>query len=134
MTIPTENPQASSEKVPGFRPAFTGFFLTAYILWVLIVLGWIAFQPDLGGPFFSLAKPFPLNILFDTLGLFILLNAGIASLAASTTAHSLEWFALFGLALATYQALLGGVETGLGALLFSVLALTFALALQGSTR
>jgi hypothetical protein len=134
MSLPTQDSQTSPERHSSFKPAFTGFFLVAYILWALFVLGWSVIQPNLGGPFFSLAKPFPLNILFDTLGLFILLNAVIVCLAASTLTKSLEWFALFGLGLAAYQVLLGGVEVGLGTLLLCVLALTFALVLQGNTR
>jgi hypothetical protein len=133
MTYPTEDSETTPRENAGFQPAFTGFFLVAFILWALFLLGWTVIQPGLGGPFFGPAKPFPLKTLLDTLGLFILLNAGLLCLAASTLAKSLEWFALFGLGLAVYQMLLGGVEVGLGTLLFSVLSLTFALALQGKT-
>jgi hypothetical protein len=131
MSLPMEDNQTPPEREPGFKPAFTGFFLVAYLLWALFLLGWTVMQPNLGNPFFGPARPYPLNTLLDCLALIILLNAGIVFLAASTLTQSLEWFALFGLGLAAYQMFLGGVEVGLGTLLFSVLALTFALTLPG---
>jgi hypothetical protein len=134
MSLPLQDSQTPSERNSRFKPAFTGFFLVAYIVWALFVLGWIVIQPNLGIPFFGPARPYPLDILLNALGLIILLNAGIAFMAASTLTRSLEWFALFSLGLAAYQVLLGGVEVGFGTLLLCVLALTFALALQGNAR
>ena len=134
MSLPIEENVTPPERDSGFKPAFTGFFLVAYLLWALFVMGWTALQPSLGAPFLGPARTGTLNILFDCLALVILFNAGIVFLTASTLTRSLEWFALFGLGLAAYQALLGGIEAGLGTLLFSVLALTFALALQGASR
>jgi hypothetical protein len=134
MSLPTQDGQTPPERDSRFKPAFTGFFLVAYILWALFVLGWTVIQPNLGNPFFGLAGLHPLNNLLNALVLIILLNAGIAFLAASTLTRSLEWFALFSLGLAAYQVLMGGVEVGLGTLLLCVLALTFALVLQGNAR
>jgi hypothetical protein len=134
MSLPTQESQTPAETDSRFKPAFTGFFLVAYILWALFVLGWTVVQPNLGNPFFGLAGLQPLNKLLNALALIILLNAGIAFLAASTPTRSLEWFALFNLGLAAYQVLLGGVVVGLGALLLCVLALTYALVLQGNAR